>query len=657
MPDLKYAVIFSAVDQLSDKLSSFGGGFLDLSNRVSEFGGKLSEAGDNITKFGERLSLDTMLMKQGADELREMSSAISEPAFAMQRSMATAAAMTGLTNNELADLKETAIAFSQTHPGTTAEQYVEGFTRMREIFQDTKKAMDAEGAAAMLSRFGIQGEAATNLFTAAFSNLHVAAADTGDQVFKTVQAFGLAPESAQQLAMVVGRLGGTAAQTNTPLAELLALGGAASQQFGGGARGAMMFASMIREMVQASAEGKSSIDFTHGLAGGLSQLRAQIAGLPRAEKLELLKNMGATDPAGMVTFLENLDSTLAKQRAIADSAGALGDAYTIATDNASDKIAQLHQNVNALYDSMASPALPMYSSAIGWLTKEVQGATDASQKHSAVLGDVVFGMSAVGNLAGGAISALSTLGAASIFAGQGMKALGWAMGMVDFESLALRAMYLWDAISGIGAAAWAFLASNPIGWVVIAAAALAAAGYEVYEHWSAVKNFFSGFGTWLGGWASTIGKAVLIGLTGPFGLIATEIYSHWDSIKAACEKIGGGILDFFFGHSPPPVGPLHDLGRITIAETIAERIRPAPVLAAIRRTAAAAAIASSTIIGAGAGSSAMAAGGAPTVNFTLNINGSRLTKAEHLDLVREARREIEHILEGERARKERTVLS
>src|ERR1019366_8644269 len=122
MPDLKYAVIFSAVDQLSDKLSSFGGGFTNLGNQVEAYSGKMFEAGEGLTRFGERLSLDAMLMKDGADHLRELSDAISEPAFAMQKSLATTAAMTGLADNELAKLKETAIDFSNHHPGTTAEQ-------------------------------------------------------------------------------------------------------------------------------------------------------------------------------------------------------------------------------------------------------------------------------------------------------------------------------------------------------------------------------------------------------------------------------------------------------------------------------------------------------------------------------------------------------
>jgi hypothetical protein len=654
LPDLKYAVIFSAVDQLTDKLSSFGGGFLNLGNQAQELGGKIGEVGESLTRFGERLSLDTMLMKDGADRLREMSDNITEPAFAMEKSLAGAQAMLGLTSDKLADLKKNAIEFSNTHPGVTAEQYVGSFTRMREVFQDTDKAIGATGAAAMLTRFGIEGEAATNLFTAAFANLHTEASKTGDELIKTIQLYGLAPERAQQLAMMVGRLGGVAAQTNTPLSELLALGGAASQQLGGGGRGALMFASMIREMVQASAEGKSSIDWSHGMADGLSQLRTNLAGMPSTEKMESLKKMGVSDPATMITFLDHLDQVIAKSNAIADSGGALGKAFTTATADASDQLALMHQNVTALYDAMASPALPWFNTEFQHLTSFVQGATSATEHHNAIVGDGVKVISALGYGGSAAVSALSGLGMATIGLGNGMKAL-------SYVPTILGAMV------------------SPIGSVVIGAGALAFAAYEIYEHWSGIKSFFSGLwsgvmgifssvGNWTIGWAKTIGQAVLMGIAGPFGLIGVEIYKHWDSIKAACEKLGSGILGYFEGHSPPKVGPLSHLGEhITVAETIADHIRPAPVLAAIRRTAAVAAIASTTIIGSAAGP-AMAGGATPgaaggpgggqtVVNFTVNINGSNLSPEQLREAVSKSAYDIERILDRERQRKERTVLS
>jgi hypothetical protein len=671
MADLKFSVLFSATDQLSDKLSSIGSGFMTLGNRTAEAGSKLSEIGDRMTEFGERLSLDTALMKEGAEKMREWSEALTEPAFAMQQSLATTAAMTGLNTVELGKLKGAAIDFANTHPGVTAEQYVQGFTQMRETFQDTTKAMKAEDTAAMLSKFGVDGEASVNLFGAAYRNLGVDAKTTGDQLFKTMTAWSLSTDHAQQLAQAVGRLGGEAAHTNTPLSELLSLTGAASQQMGG--PGAMMFASTIRSLVTASAHGKASIDFTHELTAGLEQLNTQIAGIAGPEKIVALKEMGISDPAMMITFLGNLDQVVVKQKQIANSAGDLSKAYTTATTDAADQIKLLHQNVSSLFDAMSSPALRWFTSATGWLTKEVQGATSATEKHSSITSDAIIVMSGVGTAAYEGVSALSALGTATMFAGQGARFIGWAMKGLDFESLALRGMYLWESISNLGivtkawtAAQWLLnlaMDANPIGLLIVGAAALAAIGYEVYEHWSAITGVFKKIGDWMPDWAKTVGKAVLIGITGPFGLIASEIYKHWDSIKAACEKIGAGIRDFFVGHSPPPMGPLHELGRITIAETIAECIKPAPILAAAYRTAAAVAIAAPLM--ASAAMPAIAASGAPgsaggagiVINAPLTINGAGLSEDQLMRVLKSHAYELKKIVDGERTKRERSNLS
>jgi len=166
--------------------------------------------------------------------------------------------------------------------------------------------------------------------------------------------------------------------------------------------------------------------------------------------------------------------------------------------------------------------------------------------------------------------------------------------------------------------------------------------------------------------AAGIGEAVLIGITGPFGLIASEIYKHWDSIKAACEKIGAGIRDFFVGHSPPPMGPLHELGRITIAETIAERIKPAPILSAVRRTAAAVAIAAPMMVGAGSAATASTspAGGGIVINYAPHVEvhaaadtGSDAFRRAVMEALERDRYELVRLIDRELTRKERSRLS
>ena len=122
---------------------------------------------------------------------------------------------------------------------------------------------------------------------------------------------------------------------------------------------------------------------------------------------------------------------------------------------------------------------------------------------------------------------------------------------------------------------------------------------------------------------------------------------------------------FFVGHSPPPFGPLHDLGHVTIAETIADRIRPAPILSAITRTAAAVAIAApmmaapaAAAFGPGAAPSAIAGapGTAPIIHYAPVIHGAGLSENELLRVLETHAYELRRILSREDERRARTEL-
>jgi hypothetical protein len=138
--DIQFGVRFFAdIQNMVDGFSKIGSGFLNLGDRAGEFGGKLSDLGEGLTSFGEKLTIDTLLMQEGAEKMREWSEAITEPAFAMQRSMATMSAMTDLHSKDLDKIREHAIAFTNTHPGVTAEEWADGFTRFRGIFRTRRR--------------------------------------------------------------------------------------------------------------------------------------------------------------------------------------------------------------------------------------------------------------------------------------------------------------------------------------------------------------------------------------------------------------------------------------------------------------------------------------------------------------------------------------
>ncbi len=662
--EMKFSVLIQLVDRISDKLKSIGGGIGDLARRAGESSGRLGALGERMVAFGQKLSLTTALVSEGADTLHEWTDALSEPAMAMEHSLATMGAMTGLAGKDLAAIRAHAVAFADTHPGATAEQWAHGFTRLRGVYQDTAKAMRAEDVAAQLGRFGVDQQSALQVLSSTYASMGASAKTTGDQVLRMMQLYG--PDNAQQLAMVIGRLGGVAATTNTPLSQLLALAGHAGQIMPG--RGMMMFTSTIMELQQAASKGKANIDFSHGLLAGLMQLRGQLAGMGGAEKIDALRAMGITATGSTLSpFLNSLDQITAKQHLIENSAGALGKAYTQATGNAVDQVKLLHQNVDNLFDAFDSPALATVNRWLGDFTSLTQSAAGATEHHSTIARYAAVSLTGLDGATYYGFHALSSIGAMSVFAGQGIEVFSKLAGqrprIMAFGHALLNTI---PTIVSFGAA----LLTNPLTWYIAGAVALGLVAYEIYEHWgqlgewfssmwARLKSIFAGFGAWIPGWAKGFGHALLVGLTGPFGMIAAEIYKHWDAIKASCEKIAGGIKGFFVGHSPPPFGPLRDLGHVTIAETIADRIRPAPILAAVTRTAAAVALAAPLMVApaaAGAGAVAGAPGAAPIIHYALVINGSGLSHNELPRALETHAYELRRILSREDARRERTEL-
>jgi hypothetical protein len=148
----------------------------------------------------------------------------------------------------------------------------------------------------------------------------------------------------------------------------------------------------------------------------------------------------------------------------------------------------------------------------------------------------------------------------------------------------------------------------------VAIAAIAAA----WATWSdRIKAFFVA----IPGWVAAIDwKAVGIRIV---TAIADGIWSAATLPARAMEAIVGKVRSYL-PFSPAKAGPLRDLNRVRIVQTIADTMTPTPMLTAMRRVAMVTALAAPMI--AGAGAPAMAGGQASragsntsvTINFTVN---------------------------------------
>ena len=618
-----------------------------------------------MADWGLRIGVTTALLSEGANMMHEWAGAISEPAMGMEHSMATMAAMTGMASEKLGEVKDHAIAFSNTHPGVTFEQWADGFTHLRGVYQDTSKAMAAEDVAGMLARFGIQGEESARLLSTAYATMGVDAKTAGDQLSAMMQQFG--PTNASQLAMVIGKLGGAAMATNTPFSQMLALAGKAQQMMPG--RGMMMFTSLLQELNNAVADGKSNIDVTHGYLGALKDLSKQLAGYSGEEKISFLKSMGlSANASDLIPYLNQLDAISKGQDKVAASAGNLGKMSATAYANVADQTVLYHHNLNSLADAFATPALGFMNAGLTTMIGLTKAASDLTEHHSLIAKGFSLSVIGIGDASYYGLKGLSALGTFAFGFGKTVELME-KFGAV--QKVITVGTYAWTA------AQWALdaaLDAAGIGEAILAVAALAGAAYEIYEHWGAIKGFFTGIWNYIGsinwkGLGLSILKFIGEGLLNATGL---------SYVGSAASKVAGLIGDYFKGHSPPPLGPLHDLGRVRIVETIADRIRPGPVISATGRVAAAIAMAApmmmASVAPAFAGSRSAAArafaGGAPSASARTVINisapvtitvGAGVDKdaiekivvgaftKHRYELVREVDRELE--------RRERTKLS
>lgn len=176
---------------------------------------------------------------------------------------------------------------------------------------------------------------------------------------------------------------------------------------------------------------------------------------------------------------------------------------------------------------------------------------------------------------------------------------------------------LWENVKNIFLKAWEwvknlFLKYHPLGILI--------------KHWDAVKAWFSN----IGGWFKKAGSNI--------------VNSVWEGMKAMASKpvemmksIVGKVRNLL-PFSPAKEGPLRDIHRIKLVETIAAAIKPAPMVRAMS-----AAVAGVAGLPSPGGVAAMGGGGTVTVNFHINGGGGASGEA-FIDSLRRHKDEISRIV-------------
>lgn len=213
--------------------------------------------------------------------------------------------------------------------------------------------------------------------------------------------------------------------------------------------------------------------------------------------------------------------------------------------------------------------------------------------------------------------------------------------------------------------------ANPF---VLAAVAIAAAVYLIYKYWEPISNFFSNLWADISAYFKNNWRSILnfMMYLNPltlaykmwnavseylFGISLYEagknvIVTLWKGMKAfinkpidTIAKMAGKIRDYL-PFSPAKEGPLKDLDKVRIVETVAENMNPGPAVGAMRR-------ATGAIAGAGGrrgGSLAgVSSGGAVSINYnpSITINGGAPgAREDFMSILRQHKQELYEMVES-----------
>jgi hypothetical protein len=548
---LKFGITLFAIDEASSKIAAVEGNLEHLSGAMKAFAGM-----------------------EAFQAAREGIDSITEAAAGMETVAARVKAVTGLQSQQLTELTEHAEAFSETHIGATAEQYMEIFGRAYPVLHNFAAAQkEADDAVRLAGATGANYIDIVELMNVAHENLGASSTDVANKVAATTRQFSLAPEAMQQLTLATAKMAPALKAVHGNLDDALAIGGQAEQLMGGG-RGTQLIARLVEQLPGMAA--KAHLNLNQGLTGVLEQIRARTAGLGAEQKINVLAGMkiDRSQAPEILRLIDNLDKIEAGKKAIASAGGSVltaEEAANAATYNA--QVTLLSHAWTNLKETLGKYVLPYLTTFV----QEMSGAAHWMRmfaENNPLIVKIGIGILAIA----GAAAGLGSVGIALSIIGSGLKVIRLGEGITKAWA---GAQWLLNAA----------MDANPIVLTIAAIVALGVAVYEIYKHWSGIKVFFIEKFQSIVAYLLSSGQSLYNAGAHIIGMLAAGIESAALAPIHAVEKIAASILGHFKGHSPPPLGPLRELNQVRIIETIAETFRAGPALTAMRRTAAAIALA------------------------------------------------------------------
>jgi len=610
--------VVSLKDHVSGALKHIEGNLGHLNETVKQTR-NWREAGINMAEIG----VGAVAMG-GAAALALKS--VLEPAMAMQGVMAHVATAVNDGAEQTEHLRQVMEMADEvaSRSVVTDEQLAQAYYLARSNMLSHERALEAVRAATILVQGTTENAAAaqasmgetTRTLTALMFNLGGSAEGWGDflALLQTKYAFSNINEITEALKYAVPTMAAfhiSSQQTAAALAGLSAAGihsqqaGVAFRQF------VSKFAAPKESLAPFVAYNKEGLDVLTTLAN----ISKAVHALPVPERGGFLKGLGfELRSLTGVALLSDKTQLLGEVEAdMYHAAGYSAEASAKRMSALDEQLTVARNNWMLLKEAIGVALLPSVATAVGAMTRLVQSFRGVAEAHPTLV-KLAVGFTAI------AAAVLIPVGSLLIFTGGLIAAASYLPGIALIgTAFAAIAAPIWAAT----AAVVTFLATNPIGWAILAGAAAVA----IYQHWDSIKAYFgtfaadiwkhstwaqaawaavkpffvafwndpkrafSDFLSWLTDWASKLPSLLYDAGAGLVKGLADGIMSGAHLAVEAVKNIAGTIKDYFVAHSPPTVGPLRELAHVRIVQTIAEMMDPGPVIAASRRVAAAVAIA------------------------------------------------------------------
>ena len=594
----KLSVILNMVDQLT---APMGRASQNLSSRLSGLqsgfgmaalaGGGMTAAGVGITNGMMKIAGSTFETQDALAELKSL----------------------GIT--DLKAVEDAARQFSDTWAGTTKADFI---TAAYDIKSGIASLTD-EGVAQFTELAGLTAKATksttgemTSLFATGYGIYKGYYSELSDLEFGEMFAGGIATAvkayktSGSEMASAISALGGTATSANVPLEEQLSVLGMLQATMSG-SEAATKYKALLNAATGAGEKlGLNFLDANNQLRSLpeiLGILKSKYGDtIDAVEKKQIKEAFGSDEAVAVIDLLYGKTGEL--QTGILDMYDALGGGSSAAQEMAtainateSQKYTVLKQRLHNVTEELGVNLLPTVNDWIGKAGQAVGKASEWIAENqglaSGILNAVLFlGMfltvtgsvtSIIGifgtaitrtiGMVGGLKSGFETLRIYGMYAADGIKAMGAGLLNMVRQGIASAAA----ALPGLISSVWSFttaLLANPVTWIVIGIAALAAGLILLWKNWDkvsafvqniwnacvekvqaglqAMKNFFSNIG---GAIVSTVSnvfnrvrgavssrmEAVRNVMGNVMGAAVGTVKQKLDNMKNAYEQNGGGI--------------------------------------------------------------------------------------------------------------------